>query len=143
MGGEYLPDCEPMQVEIARIGIASTTNDVTCIYAAQDNERIAYTIVDEYGGETIEGPSSYHSNDPLSLAQLVDFFLQGWDLMGVLNANFEDYGNPADMVKGFVIDASSSFYAQFGQALVARIDDWLIDHEVHPETDDLEDDEED
>lgn len=143
MGGEYLPDCEPMQVEIARIGIASTTNDVTCIYAAQDNGRIAYTIVDEYGGETIEGPSNYYSSDPLSLAQLVDFFLQGWDLMGVLNANFEDYGNPADMVKGFVIDASSSFYAQFGQAIDARIDDWLIDHEVHPETDDLEDDEED
>ena len=43
------------------------------------------------------------------------------------------------MVKGFVSDASSSFYAQFGQAIDARIDEWLVDHEVLPELEDEED----
>jgi len=139
MGGEYLPDCKPLQVEIARIGIASTTSDVTCIYARLEDGVIEYNIVDEYGGETVEGPSSCNSELPLSLEELVDFFLKGWDLLGVLNANFQDYGNPADKVKGFVSDANSSFYAQFGQAIDARIDVWLVDHEVFPESEDEED----
>ena len=139
MGGEYLPDCKPLQVEIARIGIASTTSDVTCIYARLEDGVIEYNIVDEYDGETVEGPNSCSSEVPLSLEELVDFFLKGWDLLGVLNANFEDHGNPADMVKGFVSDARSSFYAQFGQAIEARIDMWLVDHEVFPESEDEED----
>jgi len=142
MGGEYLPDCEPKQVEIARIGIASTTNDVTCIYATAQDAGIFYTIVDEYGGETIDGPSTFFSDNPLSLEQLVNFFLKGWDLFCVLNANFEDYGNPEEMVKGFVTDASSSFYAQFGLAIDSRIDDWLVDHEVKSEEDDFDDENE-
>ena len=66
-------------------------------------------------------------------------FLKGWDLLGVLNTNFQDYGNPADKVKGFVLEASSSFYAQFGEAIDARIDEWLVDHEVLPEPGDDQD----
>ena len=100
---------------------------------------IEYNIVDEYDGETVEGPNSRSAEVPLSLEELVDFFLKGWDLLGVLNANFQDHGNPADMVKGFVSEASSSFYAQFGQAINARIDEWLVDHEVLPELEDEED----
>ena len=143
MGGEYLPDCKPMQVEIARIGIASTTGDVTCIYALKTDEHIEYSIVDEYDGESLDGPSTCTSIGPLTLRELVDFFLIGWDMFAVLNANFEDYGNRAELVKGFVIDASSSFYAQFGGAVDERIDEWLVDHEVHPEPGDLDDDEDD
>jgi hypothetical protein len=33
MGGEYLPDLNRNEVMIARITIASTTQDVTCVYA--------------------------------------------------------------------------------------------------------------
>lgn len=139
MGGEYLPDCKPMQVEIARIGIASTTCDVTCVYAQMEDGQIEYTIVDEYDGDTIEGPSSCKSQEPLTLNELVDFFLKGWDLLGTLNANFEEHGNPADMVKSFVTNASSSFYAQFGLAIEERIDEWLVDHEVLPELDEEDD----
>ena len=127
MGGEYLPDCKPMQLEIARIGIASTTSDVTCIYAR---------IVDEYDGDTLDGPSAWTSKEPLTLQELVDFFLTGWDLFAVLNANFEEHGNPAYRVKGFVTDASSSFYAQFGEAIDHRIDEWLALHEVFPDEED-------
>jgi len=141
MGGEYLPDCKPMEVEIARIGIASTTGDVTCIYARKTGDQIEYSIVDEYDGESLDGPSTCTASAPFTLLELVDFFLTGWDLFAVLNANFEEHGNRAELVKGFVIDASSSFYAQFGQAIDERIDEWLAVHEVFPdeEDDDWED----
>ena len=35
---------------VARIAIASTTGDVTSIYARLDGERIEYRAADEYGG---------------------------------------------------------------------------------------------
>ena len=52
MGGEYLPDRENQEVEIARITIASTTQDVTCVYAKRGATRIYYRVVDEYEGMT-------------------------------------------------------------------------------------------
>jgi hypothetical protein len=53
MGGNYLPDTEEGEVEIARIEIASTTFDVTCLFAKQNNGRILYRVVDEYEGDTL------------------------------------------------------------------------------------------
>jgi len=40
MGGEYLPRKAAQEVEIARIAIASTTQDVTCVYARRGKSRI-------------------------------------------------------------------------------------------------------
>ena len=48
MGGEYLPDLAAQEVEIARITIASTTQDVTCVFARQAGDTIALRVVDEY-----------------------------------------------------------------------------------------------
>src|SRR6188472_3296331 len=48
MGGEYLPDQEPDEVEIARIVIASTTQDVTSVYVSQVDGVLVYRVVDEY-----------------------------------------------------------------------------------------------
>jgi hypothetical protein len=53
MGGEYLPDLKQDEVEIARITIASTTQDVTSVFARRGKHRIYYRVVDEYGGETL------------------------------------------------------------------------------------------
>ncbi|MFM7800629.1 MAG: hypothetical protein ACKO69_00535, partial [Limnohabitans sp.] len=50
MGGEYLPNPKDQEVEIARITIASTTQDVTSVYARPAGKRIHYRVVDEYGG---------------------------------------------------------------------------------------------
>ena len=41
-------------MEIARITIASTTQDVTSVYARQVGQRIQYRVVDEYNGDTPE-----------------------------------------------------------------------------------------
>lgn len=57
MGGEYLPDRNSGEVEIARITIASTTRDVTSVYAKRGKHRIYYRVVDEYNGDTLVNPS--------------------------------------------------------------------------------------
>ena len=53
MGGEYLPNRQATEVEIARINIDSTTSDVTSVYAKVGKNRIYYRVVDEYNGDTL------------------------------------------------------------------------------------------
>lgn len=125
MGGEYLPSTRGEEVEIARITIASTTQDVTCVYARQVGQRIHYRVVDEYNGDTLSGAGIRTSLRPLSLEQLTDFFLSSWDLISCLDANFEYDGYPRDEAHGFIVDASSSFYAEFGRLVHQRVDRWL------------------
>jgi hypothetical protein len=124
MGGEYLPDRLGEEVEIARITIASTTQDVTCVYAKRGKNRIYYRVVDEYDGDTLNNPNRT-SNKPLTLKQLTDFFISSWDLLACLDANFEYENYPRDEVHEFIVDASSSFYAEFGSLIHERISAWL------------------
>ena len=44
MGGEYLPDLNEGEVEIARIELASTTADAISIRATKHNSRIYYSV---------------------------------------------------------------------------------------------------
>lgn len=125
MGGEYLPTRDRQEVEIARITIASTTQDVTCVYARQVGQRIHYRVVDEYGGDTLAGTGTRTSTKPLKLKELVEFFLNSWDLICCLDCNFEGDGYPRDRVHWFIVDASSSFYAEFESLIRAKVDEWL------------------
>ena len=38
MGGEYLPDCNPSETEIARVKLRSTTQDLISIRATREDE---------------------------------------------------------------------------------------------------------
>ena len=125
MGGEYLPNRDRQEVEIARITIASTTQDVTCVYARQVGHRIHYRVVDEYGGDTLSGTGLRTSMRPLKLVELVEFFLKNWDLISCLDCNFEGDGYPRDRVHWFIVDASSSFYAEFDALIRAKVNEWL------------------
>ena len=124
MGGEYLPNREAQEVEIARITIASTTQDVTCVYAKRGASRIHYRVVDEYEGMTLD-ESTRTSIRPLTLIELFDFFIKGWDLFCCLEANFGEHGYHREEVQGFIVDASSSFYAEFGDLVTQRVDTWV------------------
>ena len=126
MGGEYLPECDFNEVEIARITIASTTQDVTCVYAKRVTGGIEYRVVDEYEGMTLDDESIKFKSELMTLSELIQFLINGWDLRLVLTANFEEHGYPKNKVKGFIVDASSSFYAQFGDAIQKFVDDWLM-----------------
>lgn len=108
MGGEYLPDMGNQEVEIVRMAINSTTFDVTSVYARRGKSRIYYRVVDEYGGDTLSGPSTRSSIKPLNLGQLVEFFDRAWPLMEVLEMNFE---GDIDGMLGF-FRAESVFYPQ-------------------------------
>ena len=48
MGGEYLPDLRELEVEIARIELASTMRDVISVRARPEGAHPAYSVVDEY-----------------------------------------------------------------------------------------------
>ena len=124
MGGEYLPKREAQEVELARITIASTTQDVTCIYAKRGKSRIYYRVVDEYENMTLD-ERTRTSVKPLTLIELFDFFIKGWDLFCCLEANFGDYGYDRHEVQGFIVDASSSFYAEFEHLVRQRVDTWI------------------
>ena len=130
MGGEYLPNAQPKEVEIARITIASTTQDVTSVYARPLGKRIAYRIVDEYGGETLSGVSARTSMLALTLGELVKFFISGWELLVVLDCNFDKESVPRHDIHSFILDASSSFYPEFGEAISANVNAWLDEESV-------------
>src|ERR1700680_1429675 len=57
-----------------RITIASTTQDVTSVYACRGKYRIHYRVVDEYDGDTLSGRNTRTSARPLSLGELEAFF---------------------------------------------------------------------
>ena len=124
MGGEYLPDLAAQEVEIARITIASTTQDVTCVYARQAGDAIPLRVADEYDGGTLSSKRGRTFPRPLSLGELTKFFLRRWNLLDVLQMNFESDGYPSEKVLRF-FRASSDFYPEFDDLLRYRVEKWL------------------
>jgi len=113
LGGEYLPRIKREEVEIARISIRSTTFDVTVLYARPVGKRIHYRVADEYGGDTLSGRSERTSIRPLTMGQMINFFLGAWDLMLCLECNYE---GDVDGMLGF-FEGESEFYPCFDETL--------------------------
>lgn len=124
MGGEYLPDLMRTETMIARITIASTTQDVTCVYARRGTDRIHYRVVDEYEGETLSGKNTRTSTLPLSLRELESFFSSAWSIFDVLDMNFGESGYAEDEMQAFVVDVGSSFYSELDSLVRERISTW-------------------
>jgi hypothetical protein len=117
MGGNYLPETEEGEVEIARIEIASTTFDVTSLFAKFENGQIQYRVGDEYEGDTLTGTSEMTSDKPLTLGEMADFFLGAWSLVDVLEMNFE---GDVESALGF-FTAKSEFYPDFDRLCRQRV----------------------
>lgn len=113
MGGEYLPRIKSGEVEIARISIQSTTGDVTCLYARPVGDRIVYRMADEYEGSTLENPTTRTSTKPLTMGQMISFFLKSWNLFECLECNYED--DPDSQLAFF--SAESEYYPYFDETL--------------------------
>ena len=129
MGGNYLPDLEKGEVEIARIELASTTGDVTSLYAKKSECRYIYRVVDEYEGDTLSGEAKMEAEHPLTLGQMADFFLGAWSLIEVLEMN--EYQEDRDAALGFFW-AKSDFYPNFHELCVER----MVEHFDWPEQND-------
>lgn len=125
MGGEYLPDLLPNEVIVARIEIASTTRDMTCVYARRTKRRIVYRVIDEYMGETLGDRRTRTSTRPLTLGALEEFFSGAWNLFKVLEINVNGRSKGLDEVQGFVRRIESAFYPQFEELYRRRIEDWF------------------
>ena len=127
MGGEYLPDHDVGELEIARVTLDSTMQDVVSIYARRTADGVAYRVVDEYEGDTLSGDTERLSPGILSLGELTDFLLGAWNLFGVLAMNFGD-GHDDGCMDFF--HGSSPFYPEFGAYLAGRVRTWLNDSEA-------------
>ena len=86
MGGEYLPDYEPGEIEIVRLCLDSTTGDVISLRAMREGPNIRYRWADEYEDD----PDFIVSNDlskvPLSLRELIDL------LQNTTNPDYQGMG---------------------------------------------------
>ena len=117
MGGNYLPDTEDGEVEIARISIRSTTFDVTSVYARPVDGAIHYRVVDEYGGDTLQEPSEATTTVPMALGEFAEFFLTAWPLIEVLEMNCPD---DVEGALGF-FSATSDFYPELDRLCRQRV----------------------
>jgi hypothetical protein len=123
MGGEYLPNLTQSEVEIARIRIDSTTQDVTSVYARRCKTRISYRVVDEYQGETLSEKKRRTSTRPLTLGALEIFVNGAWSIFDVLEMNFGHAGFPVEDMLDFT-RVESEFYPAIGILYRRRIEAW-------------------
>lgn len=122
LGGEYLPETDDGDVEIARVAIASTTGDVQSVRAHHAPNGIRIQVVDEYESEFSTGVRSYAQ--PLTLRELIDF-IDGSDIKGatgpggglVLGLVRAWYGYDPDRSERLLTAAwaSSAFYPDLGR----------------------------
>ncbi len=124
-GGNDLPDAGDGEIEIARVGLKSTASDVKIVYARLEAGAIRYRVVDEFGGDTLQGPIETATTEPMTLGELYDFLLGAWPLMAVLDANF---GDDLESALGF-FSAHSEFYPHLDSLLRRRVRAHFLPHE--------------
>lgn len=114
MGGEYLPDLEGGEVEIARIELLSVTRDVFSLRARPDGQGIRYGFAGEYDGDIAFSPQA--SVEPLTLGELVSL------LDGAHDPEWEGIREPG-LLEGFwqaQVDYGSETPAQAVRFATAR-----------------------
>lgn len=129
--GEYLPDLEPEEVEIARVELDSTLGDV---YSVRARRHVAgllhYRVVSEYDEEFEVDPPT--SESPISMGQLVgliasverDDDMYGSGLTNAFrNMNLETDPD-AERLLDFV-RVTSSFYPELERYYADEAEQWL------------------
>jgi hypothetical protein len=121
--GQFLPTLQPCETEIARITFASTTHDVTAVYARQRKDGVFYRVVDEYGGRTLSAPRerTRFSRRPLTLRELAAFIARACPALAALAENHAASSEAGDALVGFEVRAESEFYPGFASLVDARI----------------------
>lgn len=117
MGGEYLPAMGQEEVEIARIVLASVTQDVVSIRARRQGRFITYSVHDEY--ESKIEMAFGRSTKPLTMRKLIRLInatrLTDCDWAGLvmpcIDINISEGGADPESMRGFV-KIKSVFYPQ-------------------------------
>ena len=131
MGGEYLPDCDTDETEIARIELRSTLADVISIRAKRDGSEYHYSVLDEYGDTY--SLFTQTSEDTFTLDDLVDFIdyseqIGGWSgglSLSYNNANTEG-GMDRESLEEFTT-ISSEIYPQLEEHYQNVFADWVAE----------------
>ena len=131
MGGEYLPEYQGEEVEIARVSLRSTTGDVIAIRARRERRAIRYRIVDEYASEIQCLPAE--TSEPLSFGELVRLIdsarYASSDQVGLTSAfrdgNLSEDTDPRELVDFVTI--SSVFYRELEAYYREDAQRWLAE----------------
>ena len=129
MGGEYLPDLEGTEVEIARIELNSTTSDVISVRAMWRDGECRYSVVDEYPDDHSYQCDPTTSNRPLTMGEVIalidttraDDYYTGI-VVGLLQFNYE-CSEDLEAHRDFV-SVSSAFYPELGSWYDDVIEEW-------------------
>lgn len=134
MGGEYLPDYGVGEVEIARVVLQSSTQDVYSLRARRSRPggRIRYRLLDEYEGTYELTPAS--STRSLSLRELIhlldtvegDIDTGGDGLVLCWAAQQLEHGDDPDDAIAFV-SVESSVYPRLTRYYDARLRSWAAE----------------
>ncbi|MDT3679241.1 MAG: hypothetical protein ROZ64_10460 [Burkholderiaceae bacterium] len=109
MNNGYLPRLLEGEVEIARIRLQAKPADAASVYAREERDLIAYRVVDEYGGDTLQGKQETLTDKPMTLGEFTAFFLSAWPLVDVLETRvMED-----EHISLSLFRAESRFYPGF------------------------------
>jgi len=127
MGGEYLPDYYPNEVEIARVTLNSTTYDVISVRAYRVRKRIHYRIVDEYQEDfDVVKPSS---NKPLTFKEIIKLIDNATEDGGLVNfyrnLNYSQ-GAKVEDIYDFA-NASSVYYEELSSWYDEVNEQWLLE----------------
>jgi hypothetical protein len=133
LGGEFLSDPLPGEVEIARVWMDSTTGDVISVRARRAGGLIHYRVVDEYPEYWSFRWEPAMSAEPLTLRQLITLMdnTEQYDssevhyrglVLGLLDRQVWCGADP-DSVTGFV-RPSSAFYHELTDYYLAAIEEW-------------------
>jgi hypothetical protein len=154
MSGEYLPDFEGDEVEIARVVVVSATGDVISIRARHQGGRILYRIVDEDDGETVYECAPAESERPLTMGELIglmdrvtaegNYPYYGSGLTTVWRDYHADNGSDLDELLNFV-KVYSEFYPELSRYYADEASEWLANRkaEYGGEEDDQDEEEDD
>jgi hypothetical protein len=126
LGGEYLPDYLPGEVEIARVTLANVTRDVVSVRARFRHGRYHYRMVDEYGIRWLCRPKT--SAKPLvmwRLIQLIDTArLPGTQWPDLTDELRDAHGGaPADAAA--FVEVTSDLYPGLEAHYRNRAEQWL------------------
>jgi hypothetical protein len=117
MGGEYLPDCNSGETEIARVTLRSTMQDVISIRAKEEDGELHYSVTDEYDDHEFRLWRDT-SLEPFSLKDMIEFLdksSQGIGYPGGLSLSYNnsnaDSGLDRESLEDFTT-ISSEIYPQ-------------------------------
>jgi hypothetical protein len=141
MGGEYLPEFEHDEVEIARLDLASVTADVIAVLARPVGGEIQYRVVDEYENDYVV--TQDRSPAALTLGDLIGLLDRAYApgfhatavAYGLIEGQWEWHlraGNEAPEHAVRFVSVSSAFYPALSEYYAARAEKWIAMSKENP-----------